>query len=128
MDIISILKDWWQIPIWVLGLALSALAIRFTVSLDLNQVLSNRQNRRIIRLQNACTHMYLEPTETGVRVTNLFYSPPGVVYFICSRCQVTSFNPENDFAGRAEHYARNTEAYLLAEARFSKLLKKYGYI
>jgi hypothetical protein len=72
--------------------------------------------------------MYLEGIESGIRVTNLFYSPPGVVFFICSRCQVTSLNPDLEYGGRAEYYVRHTDEYLAAEARFSKMLKRYGYI
>lgn len=123
---------WWQWLLWILGIIGSVLvtivAIRFTVSLDLNAVLKARRERQISRIQNACTHLMIDHDGKGTfRVTDCFYSPTGTLVHQCSRCQVTSWNPQRDYPGRAEYYVANFDAYMEADKRFSKLLRKAGY-
>lgn len=125
-------ETWWQWLLWAIGsiftLLLAIVAIRFSISLDLNAVLKARRERQISRIQNACIHLWID--HDGVqtlRVTDSFYSPPGTLMSFCSRCQVTSWNPEREYPVRAEYYVANIDAYLETEKSFSKMLKKAGY-
>ena len=125
-------ETWWQWLLWAIGsictLLLTIIAIRFTISLDLNALLKARRERQISRIQNACPHLSIDHVGVKtIRVTDSFYSPPGTVMSFCSRCQVPSWNPEREYPGRAEYYLANIDAYLEAEKAFSKLLKKAGY-
>ena len=122
-------ETWWQWLLLILGLVLALFVIKVTVTLDLNEVFAARRGRKIIQLQNACTHLTIEPQENGkLLVTSHFHSPPGTIVYSCSKCSLQSFNPELDFSGRAEYYAGHLEEYKKAELTFQRLLKKHGYL
>lgn len=119
---------WWEWSLWVVALLASIFLVRLTISLDLNALLKSRRELKIARLQNACPHMFIEYLGDGkFIVTDCFESPPGTVMWFCNRCQRRSWNPTSEFNGRAQFFTSNTEEYLIAEKRFSKLLKKYRY-
>lgn len=121
-------STWWEWSIWVLALLASVFLVRLTVALDLNAFLKSRRDMKIVRLQNACPHLFIDHLGEGnFRVTSCFESPPGTLMSICNRCQRTSWNPRTEFDGSAEYFTSNIDAYLQAEKRFVKLLKKYRY-
>jgi ABC-type uncharacterized transport system fused permease/ATPase subunit len=121
--------SWWQWILLVLAVLLGVFIVRLTVTLDLNSFLKDRRQRGTTQLQNACTHLLIENLGEGtLRVTNCFFSPSGTTAFYCSRCQVVSYNPERDYAGREEYYTKHIDEYLKAEKQFGRLLKKYGHI
>ena len=125
-------STWWQWMLWIFGtvggVLVAIVAVRFTVSLDLNSVLKARRERQISRIQNACTHLMIEHDgKETLTITDCFYSPPGTLIHQCSRCQLTSWNPERDYPGRADYYLAHIDEYLEAEKKFSKLLRKAGY-
>jgi len=124
----SLPSTWWQWPLWLVGILLTIVAIRFTISLDLNALLKTRHDKRIAQIQNACTHLRIDYTGDGqFRVQLTFASPPGTVQYFCTRCQVLSWNPDSDYPDRAEYYVKHYEEYIKAEKAFGKLLKKAGY-
>ncbi len=125
-------STWWQWFVSIIsivgGVLLAIVAIRFRVSLDLNAFLKARRDKQISRIQNACPHLMIDRVgQDTFRITDCFHSPPGTSIHQCSRCQLTSWNPERDYPGRADYYAANIDAYLEAEKRFSRLLRKAGY-
>ena len=125
-------ETWWQWLLWAIGsictLLLAIVAIRFTISLDLNALLKARRERQISRIQNACTHMFIEYAGDGqFRVQRTFISPPGTIQHVCTRCRLASWNPDLDYPNRAEYYVAHYEEYIEAEKAFGKLLKKAGY-
>lgn len=132
MGPIEVPSTWWQ---WLLsvigvigGILLTIVAFRFSVSLDLNALLKARHEKQIARIQNACTHMYIEYAGDGqFIVQRTFISPPGTIQHVCTRCRLASWNPDLDYPNRAEYYVAHYEEYIEAEKAFSKLLKKSGY-
>lgn len=125
----SLINTLWQWAILVLVVALSTILIRFSFTIDVNKLLESRRARQIVRLQNACPHVGLQPMAKGkFTVTYFFTSPPGTILYICSKCQLRSFNPEQEFGDLGEYYAANPDKYLIKIKDFEKLLKKYGYV
>ena len=122
-------ETWWQWLIWVGGILIAILAVlRFTFSLDINAWLKARHEKQISRIQNACTHIFIEYAGDGrYRVQPTFVSPPGTVQYFCTRCQLVSWNPDSDYPDRAEYYVKHYDEYIKAEKAFGKLLKKAGY-
>lgn len=119
---------WWQWLLCLAGLLITLVAIRFTFSLDLNAWAKDRNEKQISRIQNACTHMHIDHVGEGqYRVQPTFVSPPGTVQYFCKRCQLASWNPDEEYPRRGEYYVAHIDEYLAAEKAFGKLLKKSGY-
>jgi hypothetical protein len=121
-------ESWWQWIVFAFVGILGIFLVRLTITLDLNSLLRDRRQKRIAQLQNACTHLLIENLGEGkLRVTDCFYSPPGTLLVKCSRCQLTSYDPQRDYPGRADFFTSNIDTYLQSEKEFSRLLKKFGY-
>lgn len=119
---------WWEWILFALAVIFGVFLVKVTVQFDLNVYLKDRSQRRIARLQNACTHLVIEPAGEGqMHVTSCFQSPPGTVQYFCSRCQVMSYNPEREFSKRTEYYIQHLSEYYEAEERFIKMLRRAGY-
>ena len=122
-------ETWWQWLILLLGMVLAIFVIKISVTLNLNEFLAVRLKRKNIQLQNSCTHLTIVPGENNqLLVTDHFYSPPGTIIYVCSRCQLQTYNPDLQFPGRAEYFAANIDKYIEAQKRFERRLRKQKYI
>lgn len=110
----------------IIVLVLGVIAVRVSLTFDINKFLERRDKKLSQRLKNTCTHLEMLPTEDGqFQIRSLFESPPGTLKWQCQRCGLIA-NHDNDFESRAEYYSKNPEKYLAKYKEFHKLLKKSG--
>lgn len=103
-------------------------AIKITVTFNINDYLKSRHEKDHAKAINACPHtvinMYDDET---IVIESRLISPPGTVQWHCQKCgHITS----DSMLGERlmKHYSGNVDELLKQEKRFQKVLKKSGNI
>lgn len=116
-----------QLVVLMLLIVGSIVAIR--VRFDLNKYLENRNKKLLQKLRNACTHIeIIQQEDEQIIIRFLFISPPGTLQYQCQRCGAAKYLNDGEAEEMQSYYANNIDEYNKRMKRFSKLLKKSGYV
>ncbi len=116
--------DFNQLIILILVLVFSAIAVKLTITFDLNKFLTDRKKSKLNKLRNACTHhnVVKEGDEYGLQ--SLFVSPPGTLQWQCQQCGAVRYFADGERERMTKYYLDNFEEFTEAQKKFQKLLKK----
>lgn len=121
--------EFWQLIVGILTFVFGFVAIKISLTFDLNKYLEDRRKSYIPKLQNACPHVNLTSIGDGqIEVTSHFISPPGTMQWQCQRCKLVKYTQESEIRRDAEYYIKNVDEYLHKNKRFAKLLKRSGMV
>jgi hypothetical protein len=119
----------WQIIVGILTVVFGFVAVRISLSFDLNKYLESRRGSYTQKLRNACTHVRLEPVNDGqIQARSLFISPPGTMQWQCQRCGTLRYQQDGEFEKEVQYYLDNIDDYHKKNKKFAKLLKKSGQV
>jgi 5-bromo-4-chloroindolyl phosphate hydrolysis protein len=121
--------QFWQLITAILTVVLGVVAIRISLTLDINKYLEGRRKSYIPKIRNACTHLSFTKGDDGqIGVQSYFISPPGTLQWQCQRCGMIKYQQDGDFERDVEYYSKNIDEYKKKNKRFNKLLKKSGMV
>jgi len=114
----------------IIAIAISVIAIKFTVTFDINEYLRSRKNKIDNQIKSYCTHVYVSLVDDSqLKYQSVFISPSGTISYVCKRCGLIVHHiDDSDEAERIQNLLKNPEKYYKQENKFKKLLKKGGYI
>lgn len=111
------------------GIVAAVIAIKFTVSFDLNRHLEGRRSRYSQKLKNACPHIRVVQGADGrLALQSEFVSPPGTTMWICQRCGLGKYLYDDDVEQQMIFYASHLELLRKRNKEFYRLLKKSGQV
>ncbi len=119
--------QWWHVPITLLSLAFSVCVLRLVLTLNINELFRDRDERRDKRLRALCTHTILSPAAGNIRYESLAWSPSGTIQAQCTRCGMVFIGGLQQAAEVGTAWAHNPLAWSKQEQKFQKLLKRSGY-
>lgn len=116
-----------EIIMIILSLLAGVILLKVVVSFDINAWMKTRADHKQNRLKMLCPHTEITIKDDGsAEVKSLFHSPYGTTAWICSRCQLSTFDssvPEQFM----KIYAENPRLYIERVKKFEKLAcKTYG--
>lgn len=125
MDISAVFYVLGGIVVAVLGI----LAIRVVASFDVNKWLERKDNKMVVRLQNACPHTHVEFVEAdgGMQflVKSFFESPVGTLDWVCAQCKQVLHS--QSFVPNLPTNEAEVKAVMEQQKIYLKLGKKAGY-
>lgn len=106
------------------------IAIKITLSFDLNKFLDSRKEGYKAKCQNACLHFeFVNIQENQIEAHSFFVSPSGTLSYICQRCgQMRAHLDHDGMQRRINYYLKNIDEYNKQNKKFHKLLKKAGMV
>ena len=121
--------SFWQLIVGIITVAVSFVAIKVSLSFDINKYLDSRSRLHAQKLRNACPHVQLKLTSDGkVQGQSLYVSPPGDIRWQCQQCGQVTHLLGNEFQEMVEYYLQNIDEYHKQDKKFTKLLKRSGQI
>jgi hypothetical protein len=120
--------SFWQFVGVIATFVATFIAIKVSLSFDVNKYLDSRKKAYMVKLRNACTHVDFVKAHGNIVVRTLFVSPPGTVQWQCQRCGVAKFMQDGELESYRDYYVENPDEYRKREKRFLKLAKKAGII
>ena len=116
--------------IWTIGaIVLAVIAIKFTISFDLNEYQKRKDEKLKVKMKNNCNHATIEKIGDKFRIRSRFSSPCGTHNWYCDRCGFECFNINEEIEQRRiTDLLNNPKKFYKQEAKFGKLLKKVGYL
>lgn len=116
-----------QLIVLIIVIVGSVIAIKLTITFDINKYLENRQQARYQKIKNSCPHFAMIPLNNNkVEIRSLFVSPPGTVQHQCRKCGLVTYLDIQQHERQADYYLNNLDEYTKANKKFNKLLKKSG--
>ena len=109
-----------EVVIVILLILIGVVAVKIGISFDINAWNKERLKHKKDKLQILCPHTEITP---NLEVKSLFYSPSGTTSWICSKCQLQTFDsrvPEQ----LVKYYAENPDVYLEQLKKFDRLFRK----
>lgn len=128
-EILNTGLTFWQIIGIAITLILGFIAVKISLSFDINKHLESKKEQNRVKIMNACTHMEILLTEDkkmGVR--SCFVSPPGTLQYQCQKCGLITYRDDEGWERTAKYYLNNPEEYKKQNDKFNKLLKKSGLL
>ena len=84
----------WEIVVVVVAIAVAFIAVRLSVSFDVNKWLKSRRERDEERLRLLCPHSRIVRIDDEYAVESYFYPLPGIMGVLgCSQCGQQIANP-----------------------------------
>jgi hypothetical protein len=122
------LLTFWHLVIGFVVLVFGVVAIRISLTFDLNRYLDSRKSTLRAKAKNACTHFDIEPVGDDIQVQSLFISPPGTSQYQCQRCGLTKHIQDGEVEAMAEYWLKHVDEYNKQQEKFHKILKKIGIV
>ena len=109
----------------ILLMAISVFVVKIVISFDVSAWIKHKSENKKHKLKMLCTHTQITlKSEKNVEYKPLFVSPPGTTIWICSRCNIQTY--DSDFPKRiAEFYVNNLDVYFKEEEKFQRCLRRY---
>lgn len=121
--------EFWQIIVGMLAIVLSVVAIKITLSIDVNKLLERRDKNNDSKFINACPHFQLVPLEgREFEIRSLFYKPAGTFMHKCRQCGVVVALDLEQHERDANYYVKNPQALIDQQEKLTKVAKKSGKI
>lgn len=117
-----------ELLLLIAGLVAAIVVVKFTVTFDLNRFLEGRRSRYSQRLINACPHIKIRRTQSGMGLQSEMISPPGTLMHICQRCGLEKYMVPGEIEERMAFYSRNLRIFKRDNDRFMRLLRRSGQV
>jgi hypothetical protein len=105
------------------AIVIGIIAVRISLTFDINQFLENRRQIKLNQLKNACPHLKIDVDGENIRVESFFSSPPGTITWGCSQCGLI-VNSKQDIKRLQKPFLQNPNLYIEQMEKFNKLAKK----
>jgi len=122
------LLTFWHLVIGFLVLVFGVVAVRISLTFDLNHHLDGRKSTLKAKAKNACTHFDIEPVGDDLQIQSLFISPPGTLQYQCQRCGLIKYMQDGEVEAMAEYWIKHVDEYNKHQEQFHKILKKIGLV
>lgn len=113
-----------QLIVLIVVIVFSVIAIKLTITFDLNRYLEDRKKMNMNRLRNACTHHQVVSLGEQHSLQSLFISPPGTVQWQCQQCGAAKYFSDGELERMTQYYLDNFEEFVKQQKKFQKLMKK----
>jgi hypothetical protein len=111
-----------EIIILIVVIVVSIIAIRISLSFDINRFLENRRKIKINQLKNVCPHLNIDLNGKKLIIESYFSSPAGTIQWVCSQCGLV-VNSEEDVKRLQQPFLKNPNLYIEQKKKFDKLAK-----
>lgn len=118
----------YQLIVLVITIVIGTIAVRISLSFDINKYQENKHNKQLNKLKNICTHHSLVSLGDSHGMQSLLVSPPGTLQWQCQRCGGAKYFVDGEIEQMTEYYANNIDEYQKREKRFRKLAKKMNLV
>jgi len=112
----------------IIAASIAIVAVKVTISFDINEFLKSRNEKFLIKAKNYCPHARFIETPNGeFGIQSNFESPAGTVNYVCTNCQLVVFNVDDENM-RIQYFLKNPEELKKQTNKFERLIKKAGLI
>src|SRR5690606_23572374 len=96
--------------IWlIIAVSVAIIAIKITISFDVNEFLKSRNEKFLLKAKNHCPHARFMKTPDGkFGIQSNFVSPSGTTNYICTTCQLVVYDI-NDENTRIQYFLENPD-------------------
>jgi hypothetical protein len=95
-----------QLIVLILVLVISVIAVRLTVTFDINKYQEERKKNNLTKLRNACTHHRVIKEGKQYGLQSLFISPPGTLQWQCQQCGTIRFFADGESEQMTKYYLK----------------------
>ncbi len=110
----------------IIAVSIAVIAIKITISFDINEFLKSKSQRLLMKAKNVCPHARFMKSHDGKHgIQSNFVSPSGTTNYICTTCQLIVYKI-NDEDLRIRYFLENPNELNRKIKKFEKLIKKAG--
>lgn len=118
-----------QILLTIIAIALSVIAVKVTLSFDINEYLKSRDEKLKGKIRSYCPHVAIKEIDDKIGIQSTFISPSGTLNWICQRCGLQIFHlDQGDESRRLKYFLENPKKLTKQDREFQKLAKKAGFL
>lgn len=111
---------------FIIAVSVAIIAVKITISFDINEYLKNRNERLLLKAKNYCPHARFVKTPEGkYGVQSNFVSPPGTTNYICTTCQLVVYDVSGENM-RIQYFLENPKELSKQTEKFEKIIRKAG--